>query len=327
MQAGRRGVGIAIAALVVALTSACGVTYRPGPPAADHASGPSSAAATTRVQAAGAASVSAATFDQRQWLPMQSSATAAADFTPAATNDPTAPPASTPSGTPDAVVPPASTASPTPTPSQTPPAEPAARDKLQSGDRGEDVKALQERLNSLGYLNGTPDGAYGGLTQQAVYALQKAAGLDRDGVAGAATLQAAAAGVRPSARTTGDAVEIDLDRQLLMVVRAGKIVATFNTSTGSGVAYTEVIDGKTYRGDAQTYRGTFSVYREVDGPDKAPLGMLYRSKYFDGGIAVHGAPYVPPYPASHGCARLTNWAQDLIWDNDWMPLGSTVVVY
>ena len=112
-----------------------------------------------------------------------------------------------------------------------------------------------------------------------------------------------------------------------MVVRAGKIVATFNTSTSSGVAYTEVIDGKTYRGDAQTYRGTFSVYREVDGPDKAPLGMLYRYKYFDGGIAVHGATYVPPYPASNGCARMKNRAQDLIWDNDWMPLGSTVVVY
>ena len=45
---------------------------------------------------------------------------------------------------------------------------------------------------------------------------------------------------------------------------------------------------------------------EIDGWRDAPLGMLWRPKYFNGGIAVHGAPSVPPYPASHGCVRMRN---------------------
>ena len=32
-----------------------------------------------------------------------------------------------------------------------------------------------------------------------------------------------------------------------------------------------------------------------------------------GGVAVHGAPRVPNYPASHGCIRVVNPVMDLIW--------------
>mgnify|MGYP002652321331 CR=1 FL=1 len=35
---------------------------------------------------------------------------------------------------------------------------------------------------------------------------------------------------------------------------------------------------------------------------------------------------IPAYPASHGCARVSNAAMDMIWDEDLMPVGSTVVV-
>ena len=41
--------------------------------------------------------------------------------------------------------------------------------------------ALQQRLAELGYWLGEPDGTYGGLTTQAVLALQGVAGIDRDG--------------------------------------------------------------------------------------------------------------------------------------------------
>ena len=58
------------------------------------------------------------------------------------------------------------------------------------------------------------------------------------------------------------------------------------------------------------------------------LGPLYRPKYFhEDGIAVHGYDVVPPYPASHGCARLTFAAMDYVWANGLMPMGSTVLVY
>ena len=36
---------------------------------------------------------------------------------------------------------------------------------------------------------------------------------------------------------------------------------------------------------------------------------------------------IPGYPASHGCARVSNPAMDMIWANNLMPVGSSVVVY
>lgn len=59
---------------------------------------------------------------------------------------------------------------------------------LEEGDRGENVKAMQERLIELGYLEGTADGAFGTKTKGAVMRFQSNHGLARDGVAGKRTL-------------------------------------------------------------------------------------------------------------------------------------------
>ncbi len=182
--------------------------------------------------------------------------------------------------------------------------------------------ALQQRLSSLGYWLGTPDGQFGGLTQQAVWALQKSAGIGRDGEVGAQTRAALARGARPQATMSGDGVEIDLARQILMVVRGGRAELVLNTSTGSGNQFLE--HGQTHT--AVTPRGAFHVTVVVDGSDKGPLGTLWRPRYFNGGIAVHGLDSVPPYPASHGCARVSNSAMDMIWARGLMPIGSAVVV-
>ncbi len=65
-----------------------------------------------------------------------------------------------------------------------------------------------------------------------------------------------------------------------------------------------------------------------DGVDVGDLGALYRPRYFHGdGIAVHGYHSVPPYPASHGCVRVTEAAMDWIWATDVMPMGSAVWVH
>ena len=55
---------------------------------------------------------------------------------------------------------------------------------LRSGSRGEDVRELQETLNTLGYDCGTADGVYGAKTAAAVKAFQAACGLIADGVFG-----------------------------------------------------------------------------------------------------------------------------------------------
>lgn len=245
---------------------------------------------------------------------------------PAALPAPTASPSPSRSATP---TPEPSVAPPTPEPTTQPepaaPAEPRAT--LRPGDRGDDVRAMQQRLADLGYWLGSPDGTWGHLTTQAVYALQKAAGLQRDGVAGPATRTALANGIRPQARDGRNGVEIDLARQLLLVVRDGQVTLILNTSTGSNKPYTEVYEGRTYTGPSVTPKGSFSVFREVDREDKGPLGSLWRPKYFNGGIAVHGSASIPPYPASHGCARLSNAAMNMIWAQGLMPIGSRVTVY
>ena len=58
--------------------------------------------------------------------------------------------------------------------------------KLQSGDKGTEVKKLQQALKDLGY-NVSADGTYGPITVAAVTAFQKLNGLDDDGIAGAKT--------------------------------------------------------------------------------------------------------------------------------------------
>ncbi len=218
-----------------------------------------------------------------------------------------------------------STAAPEPTPKPTPTVKPTPKegDTLHPGDTGAYVLAVQQRLSSLGYWLGTPDGTYGYLTSQAVMALQKSAGLGRDGVFGPATRRALDAGARPQSRIGGTGVEIDLQRQVLLVVRGGAVTTILNTSTGNGQPF----ESYGQQHVAVTPKGTYSVFRTVDGNDEGPLGDLWRPRYFNGGIAVHGAASVPAYPASHGCARVSNPAMDMIWARGLMPVGSRVVVY
>lgn len=248
-----------------------------------------------------------------------------------ATAAPSTPPVSSPSSTPASS--PSSSPSSTPS-STTPAADPSAAAPstvsagpvLRRGDKGAAVLAVQNRLGALGYWLGTPRGVYDDNTVHAVTALQKAAGLSRDGVLGAKTRAALAAGVRPTARTsTGHAIEVDLKRQLLLVVDDGKVGVILDTSTGSGAWYRS--PGGTLA-HATTPVGSFSPTWRVNGWHTAPLGHLYRPIFFHPrGIAVHGYTSVPAYPASHGCVRVTLAAMDLIWSRNLMPNGSTVRVY
>jgi peptidoglycan hydrolase-like protein with peptidoglycan-binding domain len=204
------------------------------------------------------------------------------------------------------------------------PTIPGASATLKPGSNGPSVLALQQRLSALGYWLGTPDGNFGDSTEQAVYALQKAAGIARSGAVDPATQAALAVGVLPQPRsTTGYVIEIDLHDDLLMIVTNGKIDDVLNTSTGGGYTYTQ--DGVT--SVANTPVGQFQIYRQVNGLVVDSLGSLWRPKFFDAGFALHGDTSVPPYPVSHGCARVSNEAIDWIWANNILPIGTSVWVY
>lgn len=242
-------------------------------------------------------------------------------FTAVPKDTPTTTATPTPTQTPSSPSP-TSSASPTQAPTQTPTPTPT-RTNLQYGDRGDRVLKMQQRLSELGYWLGTPDGHFGGLTQQAVWAFQKAAGLGRDGVVGPKTLAALDAGVRPKSRNGGTGVEIDISRQLLLIVRDGSVVRILNTSTGNGQPYVSRGTEKI----ARTPTGSFAVYHQVNATEDAELGILYRPKYFYRGWAVHGSSSIPPWPASHGCARVSNAAMNMIWDNGYLAMGTRVNVY
>jgi lipoprotein-anchoring transpeptidase ErfK/SrfK len=158
-----------------------------------------------------------------------------------------------------------------------------------------------------------------------VYAFQKVEGLPISGKADPATRQRLASAARPKpASAAGDLIEIDKARQILMVVRGGQAQFVFNASSGTEGTYT-------YKGDrrrAHTPEGRFAVIRQVDGYRESHLGRLYRPKYFHpNGFAFHGSSFVPPYPASHGCVRLSNAAMDFIWGQQLAPVGSPVWIH
>ncbi len=195
---------------------------------------------------------------------------------------------------------------------------------LRSGTKGSAVRAAQLRLIALGYWVGSPDGEYGTQTAQAVLALQKTVGAPRTGVLDRQVRNVLTAGIRPKARTTtGTTLEIDLRRQLLLVVVHGRTVWAFNTSTGSGQYYYQKGD----RYLATTPKGRFSITRQIDGVRVAPLGVLFRPKYFTGGYALHGSSSVPGYAASHGCARVSNAAINYLWASRLTPIGRRFWVY
>jgi hypothetical protein len=196
---------------------------------------------------------------------------------------------------------------------------------LALGSTGPAVLALQERLIALGYWLGTADGTFGDSTQQAVYALQKAAGIGRDGTVGPITEAALSEGVVPHPRSTaGYVIEVDLEDDLVMFVNNGKLEYTLNTSTGGGYTYS---DGSGGTAIATTPTGVFHTYREVDGLVTDYLGQLWMPKFFTGGFAIHGDSYVPPEPVSHGCVRVSDEAIEWIWASNLDPIGTTVWVY
>lgn len=196
------------------------------------------------------------------------------------------------------------------------------RDLVQ-GDRGGDVLTLERRLAAQKTDVGRVDGVFDYDLTHAVMAFQKSQGIARTGRYDGATRVRLGAPVPVRLRypKSGRAVEIDLRKQVLYLSEGGVLRRILDVSTGSGQLY--VSDGVTDR--AVTPRGSFRVERKIDGVRISRLGALYRPAYFYGGYAIHGSGSVPPYPASHGCVRITNPAMDRLFSL--LTIGTPVSVY
>lgn len=200
--------------------------------------------------------------------------------------------------------------------------EQALREAEEARIRAETTRA-QEVLAAHGYYAGPIDGEAGPATTSGVMAFQKVHDLGRDGVVGPHTLAALESpSPPPLAGGAPTRIEIDLDRQVVHLVLDGDRVRTMNASSGNGEAYTWP-DGR--RALADTPVGTFTIQRRISGLREGDLGAMYDPLYFHEGWAIHGSNSVPPYPASHGCVRLSR--SDALWLAAQVPNGTQVVVH
>ena len=178
---------------------------------------------------------------------------------------------------------------------------------LRIGSHGRSVLAFKQRLAELRYALPGVDAGYGYRTYEAVLAFQKVHGLARTGQVGASEWRTLWRTSAPRPRVaSGDYLEVDKSRQVVMEVRGGKVERVIHASTGA---------------TGNTPVGTWRVYREVFGWD----WVLYHPMYFLRGFAIHGYPSVPPWPASHGCVRIPLWIAASVRER-W-GYGSVVRVY
>ncbi len=185
------------------------------------------------------------------------------------------------------------------------------------------VLAMQQRLAELGYDIGTPDGQWGARTTYTLMAFQKVEGLTRDGADGPETQAALAKASKPGPMVPGGAptrIEIDVARQVLFHWVSGSLARILPVSTGNNERY--CVGGSC--DVAVTPGGSFRIGRKAVGLEVAPLGELWWPMYFNGGIAIHGSPSVPAYPASHGCIRIPMYAAPSFYDQ--VPAGTRVHV-
>ena len=184
------------------------------------------------------------------------------------------------------------------------------------------IKEAERRLTELGYWVGPIDGRLDEGTRAALIAFQKWEGREITGKLTVAELEAIRNATGPKARDAGyEHVEVDVDRQVLMLVKDDDSVKVLPVSTGSGKEFLD--DGQ--MSVAYTPRGRFVVYDKTYGWEDGQFGSVYYANYISGGVAIHGYLSVPNQPASHGCIRIPMFAAQEV--SKLLPVGTIVLVY
>ena len=174
----------------------------------------------------------------------------------------------------------------------------------------------------MGYWTGPVDGRFDPATRSALVAFQKWEGRPISSQLTLDELEAIRTSTSPKVRELGYShVEVDVDRQVLLMVNDDGRVRVLPISSGSDKPFVD--EGQT--SIAHTPRGRFLVYDKVVGWEKGPLRSMYYSNYISGGVAIHGYPTVPTQPESHGCIRIPLFAAREM--SKLLPIGTIVLVY
>lgn len=185
-----------------------------------------------------------------------------------------------------------------------------------------EIKNAEQHLSDAGFWTGPIDGVFDAGSRSALIAFQKWHGRDVSGQLTIDELDVIRTSSRPGARELGyEHVEVDLDRQVLMLVEDNGSVRVLPTSTGNGEAFMD--DGQ--QSISYTPRGRFLVYDKSVGWEPGPLGSVFYPNYISGGVAIHGARSVPNQPASHGCIRIPVFAAREV--SKLLKVGTIVLVY
>jgi peptidoglycan hydrolase-like protein with peptidoglycan-binding domain len=180
----------------------------------------------------------------------------------------------------------------------------------------------ERRLSELGYWTGKVDGLFDAVTRSALIAFQKWEGRPITGKLSIEELEAIRTSASPTAREVGyEHVELDLDRQVLMIVNEAGRVRVLPVSTGNGKPFMD--EGQ--ESISYTPRGRFIVFDKGVGWENGALGSVYYPNAISGGVAIHGSRNVPVQPASHGCIRVPMFAARDV--SKLLPLGTIVLVY
>ena len=183
------------------------------------------------------------------------------------------------------------------------------------------IREAERRLSELGYWTGAVDGRFDTVSRSALISFQKWEGRPITGRLTLEELEALRAGSMPAPRDGSyEHVEVDVDRQVLLLVDDEGSVRVLPVSTGTDKPF--VYDGET--SIAYTPRGRFVVYDKTMGWEDNLPGMYYPN-YISGGIAIHGSYSVPAQPASHGCIRIPVFAAREVSKR--LKLGTIVLVY
>ena len=184
------------------------------------------------------------------------------------------------------------------------------------------IREAERGLADMGYWTGAVDGVFDPASRAALIAFQKWEGRPITGQLTIEELEAIRTSAAPKAKELGyEHVEVDLDRQVLMVVNEAGGVKVLPVATGNGKEF--FYDGQTSIG--YTPRGRFLVYEKGVGWENNRPGSMYYPNYISGGIAIHGSYNVPPKPASNGCIRIPMFAAREV--SRLLKLGTIVLVY
>jgi hypothetical protein len=174
----------------------------------------------------------------------------------------------------------------------------------------------------MGYWTGAVDGVVDTATKAALFAFQKWEGRPLTGKLTSDELEAIRLATAPQARDGSyEHVEVDVDRQVLLIVNGDGSSRVLPASTGTGKEF--FYDGQ--MSVAYTPRGRFVVYEKGTGWENNVPGSMYYPNYISGGIAIHGSYSVPTKPASHGCIRIPMFAAREV--SKILKLGTIVLVY